>query len=108
MYSKIEPGGTEGTGNTEATQHGAQRIQQRGFSQQQIDNVVNNYSQKVYQPGGRTVYAKKVGNFYDVVVKSSDGKIITTVGGNTKFLRNWKDVVKMLQNNGGYSTIPID
>lgn len=36
------------------------------------------------------------------------GKIITTVGGNAKSLRNLKDVLKMLNNNGEFSSLPSD
>lgn len=83
-------------------------MEERGFSQEKVDDIVNNYSQKVYQEGGRIVYAKKTGNYYDVIIKNADDEIITAVGGSTKSLRTWMDVVRMLSNNGGYSTIPID
>lgn len=39
---------------------------------------------------------------------NEDGEIITAVGGNTKSLKTWKDVARMLENNGGYSTLPIN
>ena len=89
------------------TKHGNQRIKERGFSQKQIDDIIKNYSQKVYQSGGRTVYAKKNNGYYDVVITNSNGQIITTVGGKTKSLKTWKAVTKMLNNNGGYSSLPI-
>ena len=54
------------------------------------------------------MYAKKNGNFYDVVIVNKNNEVITTVGGNTKSLRNWKDITKMLNNNGGYSSLPVD
>lgn len=92
---------------SDKTEHGEQRSQERGFSGEKINDIQENYSHKVYQPDGRTVFAKKSGNYYDVVITNSDGKVITTVGGNTKSLRNWKDVTKMLNNNGGYSSLPI-
>lgn len=38
---------------------------------------------------------------------NNEGKIITTVGGNTKSLKTWSDVVRMLNNNGGFSSLPI-
>ncbi|MEK5389038.1 RHS repeat-associated core domain-containing protein [Margalitia sp. FSL K6-0131] len=88
------------------TKHGEQRAAQRGFSEGKINDIKHNYSHKVYQPGGRTVYAKKNGNYYDVVITNSKGKVITTVGGNTRSLKTWKDVTKMLNNNGGYSSLP--
>ena len=40
------------------------------------------------------------------IITNADGDIVTTVGGNTKSLKTWKDVTKMLNNNGGYSTLP--
>ncbi|BCJ92674.1 hypothetical protein acsn021_02430 [Anaerocolumna cellulosilytica] len=67
---------------------------------------MQNYSHKVYQSGGKTVYAKKNGNYYDVVITNKNGQVITAVGGNTKSLRNWSDVTKMLNNHGGYSSLP--
>jgi len=97
-----------GNANSSKTKHGEQRSQERGFSDEKIKDIKENYSQKVYQSGGRTVYAKKNGNYYDVVITNRNGDIITTVGGNTKSLKNWKDVTKMLDNNGGYSSLPID
>nr|WP_232035792.1 hemagglutinin repeat-containing protein [Methylomusa anaerophila] len=88
------------------TQHAVERTELRGFTLARIDNVVSNYSQKVYQPGGLEVYAKKVGNFYDVVIVNSTKEIVTVVGGNTGSLRTWSDVTRMLNNNGGYSSLP--
>ncbi|MBB5196926.1 hypothetical protein [Anaerocolumna cellulosilytica] len=52
------------------------------------------------------MYAKKNGNYYDVVITNKNGQVITAVGGNTKSLRNWSDVTKMLNNHGGYSSLP--
>lgn len=40
------------------------------------------------------------------IITNADGEIVTAVGGNTKSLKTWKDVTKMLNNNGGYSTLP--
>ena len=92
--------------NKNATSHGRERMIQRGFREDKIDDIINNYSQKVYQEGGRVVYAKKTGNFYDVVIVNAQGEIITTVVGNTQSLKTWKDVARMLNNNGGYSSLP--
>ena len=89
------------------TKHGEKRKNERGFTKEKIEDITKNYSQKVYQPGGRTVYAKKTGGYYDVVIYNNEGKIITTVGGNTKSLKTWSDVVRMLNNNGGFSSLPI-
>jgi hypothetical protein len=68
--------------------------------------IVNSYSQKVYQPGGVSVYAKKIGNYYDVVLVNKYNEVISLVGGNTGSLKNWSDVTTMLNNNGGYSSLP--
>ena len=89
------------------TKHGEKRKNERGFTKEKIEDITKNYSQKVYQPGGRTVYAKKTGGYYDVVIYNNEGKIITTVGGNTKSLKTWSDVVRILNNNGGFSSLPI-
>ncbi|GAE90851.1 hypothetical protein JCM21531_4499 [Acetivibrio straminisolvens JCM 21531] len=90
------------------TKHGEKRAKERGFSDEKINDIRNNYSQKVYQSGGRTVFAKKNGNYYDVVIVNKEGVVITTVGGKTKSLKTWKDVLKMLKNNGEISSLPID
>ena len=90
------------------TKHGEKRAKERGFSDEKINDIKNNYSQKVYQSGGRTVFAKKNGNYYDVVIVNKEGVVITTVGGKTKSLKTWKDVLKMLKNNGEISSLPID
>jgi hypothetical protein len=90
------------------TSHAADNANARGFTGQRIDNTINNYSQKVYQYGGQTVYAKKNGNWYDVVITNRDGDIVTVVGGQSNSMKTWKDVEKMLNNNGGYSTLPLD
>ena len=101
----FQSSGTEGTGKTN---HGNQRANERGFSDEKIEDIINNYSQKVYQSEGRTVYAKKNGNYYDVIIYNREGEIITTVGGNSKSLKTWSDVLKMLNNNGGCSSLPVD
>jgi len=44
----------------------------------------------------------------NVVITNSSGKVITTVGGNTRSLKTWKDVTKMLNNQGGFSSLPQD
>ncbi|OGO83715.1 MAG: hypothetical protein A2Y18_07820 [Clostridiales bacterium GWD2_32_19] len=109
--AEMSIGMSGGSGNTEGnskTDHGEQRAKERGFSNDKISDIQQNYSQKVYQPGGRTVYAKKNGNYYDVVITNRNGEIITTVGGNTRTLKTWNDVTKMLNNQGGYTSIPLD
>ena len=88
------------------TKHGDYRIETRKFSESKIADIKSNYSHKVYQSGGRTVFAKKTGNFYDVIILNEKGTVITAVGGSDRSLRTWKDVTKMLNNNGGYSSLP--
>jgi hypothetical protein len=90
------------------TDHAAQRANERGFNGEKIDSVINNYSPKVYQSGGQSVYAKKNGNWYDVVITNREGNVVSVVGGQSNSLKNWKDVERMLNNKGGYSTIPLD
>ena len=100
---------TESTGDsktTSKTKHGDQRLRERGFTDEKAMDIMENYTQKVYQQGGKTVYAKKNGNYYDVIITNAEGEIVTAVGGNSKSLKTWKDVIKMLNNNGGYSTLP--
>ena len=99
-------GPNKGDSKTGNTKHGDQRLKERGFTDEKVTDIMENYSQKVYQDGGRTVYAKKNGNYYDVIITNADGEIVTAVGGNTKSLKTWKDVTKILNNNGGYSTLP--
>ena len=88
------------------TKHGKERAASRGFSEKRIKEIKEKPSHQVYQSGGRTVYAQRNGNFYDVVITNKAGETITTVGGNTHSLRTWSDVTKMLNNNGGYSSLP--
>ena len=89
--------------NADCTAHGSSRAESRGFTDKKIEDIQANPTQKVYQSEGRTVYAKKTGNHYDVVITNSKGEVITCVGGNTNSLPNWNAVEKMLNNNGGYS-----
>ena len=97
----------------EFTEHAAQQATKRGYSPQDIDSIISNWTEKYYQPGGRTVYIKRQSYGYDVVIIDKNGKsIITVVGGNGKngvanTLHNLDDVKRMLENQGGYSTIPI-
>ncbi len=93
--------------NAEYTTHGMEQAQNRGFKDSKVDDIIKDPSQKVYQSEGRTVYAKKSGGYYDVVITNSDGKVVTCVGGNTKSLPSWRAVTKMLNNNGGFSSLPL-
>ncbi|WP_367103976.1 hypothetical protein [uncultured Psychrobacter sp.] len=66
-------------------------------------------SEKGYQPGGQTVYLKKQANgYYDVLIVNRNNELVTAVGGNTKSLPNRKAVTQMLNNNGGFSGLPLD
>ena len=48
-----------------------------------VNDIVNNYSEKGYQPGGLTVYVKKKqDSSYDVIIVNKDGQLVTAVGGN--------------------------
>lgn len=92
-----------------ATNHGLQRIRERGFTQQKVTDIVNNYSEKGYQPGGLTVYIKKQSNRkYDVIIVNKDNKIVSAIGGTKESLPNRRAVVTMLNNNGGFSGIALD
>ena len=57
--------GEKGKRNSENgnTKRGDQRLKERGFTDEKVKDIMENYSQKVYQEGGRTVYAKKNGNY---------------------------------------------
>ena len=51
-------------------------------------------------------FAKRKNNYYYVVIENSQGEVITTVGGKMHSLRTRADVLRMLNNNGGYSYVP--
>lgn len=95
------------------TIHGAEQATKRGYSPQDIDNIINSWTEKLYQPGGRTAYIKKQSYGYDVVIIDKNGKsIISVIGGNGKkgianILKDMDAVKRMLHNQGGYSTIPM-
>lgn|GEM_PF-2270851 len=88
------------------TEHAAKNANKRGFTTKRIDDIIDNWSHKVYQSEAKTVYAKVNGNFYDVVITNRNGDIVTVVGGNTESLKNWNAVTKMLNNYGGYFSLP--
>jgi hypothetical protein len=100
--------GDKTPGGRTLTQHGAQRANERGFTGERIDDIIDNPSQRVYQQGGRTVYAQKIGGRYYVVITDRAGAVITVVGGKGGTLRRWPDVTKMLNNQGGYTSVPVD
>lgn len=97
----------------EFTDHGAERANQRRYTVEDIDSIIDNWTDKAYQPGGKTVYIKSNLYGYDVVVIDKNGKSICSVmGGNGKrgaknTLTQLEDVIKMLKNNGGYYTTPM-
>ncbi|MDH2274434.1 polymorphic toxin-type HINT domain-containing protein, partial [Moraxella porci] len=95
----------------DGTTHGNQRFHERGFTQEKVNDIVNNYSEKGYQPGGLTVYVKKKqDSSYDVIIVNKDGQLVTAVGGNESKtnLPNRRAVMRMLNNNGGFSGVPLD
>jgi RHS repeat-associated protein len=93
----------------ELTTHAANHANERGFSIQRIDSAIDSYSKKFYTYG-EEIYCKKVGNYYDVVIKSrSNNKIVTVIGGNTNSLKTVNDIEKFFRNSGNIiSTIPLD
>ena len=100
------------TSRYQGTVHGDERLAGRGFSQERLQNIVENYSEKGYQSGGKTVYIqKRKDGYYDVLVLNSNNMVVTAVGGTIppdKFsLPNRKTVMKMLNNNGGFSGLPV-
>ena len=64
--TKIKVGDT--TLGEKITIHGAEQATKRGYSPQDIDNIINSWTEKLYQPGGRTAYIKKQSYGYDVVI----------------------------------------
>lgn len=97
--------------NVSGTIHGGERFAERGFTKTRIEEMVNDYTEKGYQPGGATVYIKKKNDgSYDVIVINKDNELITAVGGNEsrQKLPNRAAVMKMLKNHGGFSGIPVD
>jgi hypothetical protein len=91
------------------TNHAAKHANERGFSLADIDNVIKNYSKKYYSFGEK-IYSKKVGNYYEVVIKSrSNSNIVSVIGGKTHSMQTPKDVVKFLKNSGRtISTVSLD
>lgn len=39
-----------------------------GFTETKVNDIINNYSEAVYQQGEKTVYIKENGEFYDVII----------------------------------------
>ncbi len=103
------PGGRKPDKPFKFTNHGYERAVERSFSDDKITNIINKYSHKVYQSGDREVFAKKVGNWYEVVIRNSKtNEIISCIGGQTHSLKNWSDVTAMLNRNGGFSSLPMN
>lgn len=89
------------------TRHGNENFIGRGFTQEKVNDIARNYSEKGYQPGGLTVFIKKQANGkYDVIIVNRENKLVTAVGGNTGSLPNRKAVMKMLNNNRPLSKLP--
>lgn len=48
-----------------------------GFTETKVNDIINNYSEEVYQQGEKTVYIKENGEFYDVIITNSEGQVVT-------------------------------
>jgi hypothetical protein len=94
--------------NAEYTSHGLAQAKARRFQDSLVDDIRENPSHKVYQSGGRTVYAKKYNGYYGVVATNNAGKVIACVGGNTRSLPILNVVMKMIGNQGPCSTLPTE
>ncbi|MCL2399481.1 MAG: DUF4258 domain-containing protein, partial [Defluviitaleaceae bacterium] len=98
----------------EFTEHAAEQANARKYSPQDVDHILDNWTHKRYQPGGRSVYIYRSGvKTHHIVVMDKNGRtIISVIGGNTKngasnTMLEWKDVIRMLENQGGYYTMPM-
>lgn len=89
------------------------RLPRGGYSPEDVDDIINNWTKKYYQPGGRSVYIKKNNYGYDVIIVDKNGKgIVSVIGGNTNngvknTLPDMSTVERMLNNNGGFSNLPF-
>ncbi|SFX84035.1 hypothetical protein SAMN04487866_1416, partial [Thermoactinomyces sp. DSM 45891] len=90
------------------TKHAAERANQRGYSSKDVDDIIDDWTNKGYQPGGRTVYGKRKKDGYHVVVLDSSENIVSIVGGGkgSNTLPDWNAVQKMMRNQGGFSDSP--
>lgn len=43
-------------------------MNESGFTETKVNDIINNYSEEVYQQGEKTVYIKENGEFYDVII----------------------------------------
>jgi len=94
-------------GGKEFTTHGADQANARNFTPEHIDDIIQNWTQKFYQEGGKTVYAARFGNGYDLVILDQNGtSIVSCIGGKTQSLPNLAAIFRMLENNGGYTRTP--
>lgn len=84
----------------EFSKHAAGQSNKRKYSPADIDDIISNWTDKGYQPGGKTIYVKKQTYGYDVVVVDKNGKSIVSV-------QSMDDVKRMMKNQGGYYTIPM-
>lgn len=91
------------------TEHGAEQANNRGYTPDMVDDIIDDWTDKVYQPGGKTVYIQRRNDGYHVVILDSLNNIVSVIGGakggNT--LQNWASVERMLNNNGGYTRNPF-
>ena len=111
--SSVINAGDRTSGGKEFTEHAAQQATARQYTLEDVDDIVNNWTDKLYQSGGKTVYLKKQTYGYDVVIIDANGEsIVSVIGGNAKrgaknTLQNLEDVKRMLRNNGGWSNLPV-
>ncbi|MBL1230383.1 hypothetical protein IW492_14205 [Enterococcus sp. BWB1-3] len=112
--NEVEPSeGSKTPSDKEFTEHGADQAVKRGYSASDVDKIIDNWSNKFYQPNGRTVYVKRQTYGYDVVIIDKNGKgVVSVIGGNSNngvgnTLPDLNAVKQMLNNQGGYSTIPM-
>ena len=96
--------GDETPGGRKFTRHGAERANERGYSGEDIDDILDSWTNSYPQENGKIAYAKSQTYGYDVVVMDEDGEtIVSVIGGNAKkgyrnTLNTIQDVIKMIKN----------
>lgn len=92
------------------TKHAAENANKRGFSSDLIDTTIGSYSQKFYSYG-EEIFARKNGNYYDLIVKDrNSNNIVSVIGGSTNSLKTTKDIEKFFKKQHGMNitTIPMN
>lgn len=112
FYDNINTGDRTPKGK-EISKHVAEQANKRKYSPEDVDNIIDNWTDKGYQPGGKTVFVKKQSYGRDIVVIDKNGKsIVSVIRGNGKkgvpnTLQSMDDVKKMMKNQGGFYTMPM-